>query len=452
MKPIHVLNGDTIAALCTPPGCGGVGIVRVSGSLALSFAEKMVGFSPTPRYAHYTDFLDCFCDSPQVIDKGLVLYFPNPHSFTGEDIVEFQGHGGPVVLDSVLSVLLQLGARLAEPGEFSLRAYLNGKIDLLQAEAIADLIDASSKAAQKGALQSLQGIFSQQISLLNKRVIQLRVFIEAALDFSEEEIDFLDDPHIVEQLDNLEKTLNNITDEAKQGCILQEGKTVVILGAPNVGKSSLFNKLAGKDLAIVTPIPGTTRDLIKAHLNIDGFPLYVIDTAGVRDTEDEVEIEGIKRAKDALVKTDFILYVQDASSPIENNVYMDELLLPHQSKIIYIMNKIDLNCQAPALIENTVYISVAQNQGLDLLKQHLKTKMGIQIGSGVFSARRRHLVALEKARHHLLIGKEQLLRYQAGELLAQELRSVSQALEILTGEFTTEDLLGEIFSSFCIGK
>lgn len=452
MKPIQVLNGDTIIAPCTPPGRSGVSIVRVSGSLARFFAEKIVGFLPTPRYAHYADFLDCVSDTPEVIDKGLVLYFPNPHSFTGEDVVEFQGHGGPVVLDALLSLLLKLGARLAEPGEFSLRAYLNGKIDLLQAEAIADLIDASSEAAQKGALQSFQGVFSRQIIALNKQVVQLRVFVEAALDFPEEEIDFLSDTHIMEQLANIEKTLNIIFDEAKQGCILREGKTVVILGAPNVGKSSLFNKLAGKELAIVTQIPGTTRDLIKEHLSIDGFPLYVIDTAGIRDAQDEVEIEGIKRAQDSLISADLILYLQDASNPIVNNAHIDELLMPYQDKIIYIMNKIDLNCQAPAIIEDTVYISVTENQGLNLLKQHLKKRMGVQVGCGVFSARRRHLTALEKARHHLLVGKEQLLVYRAGELLAQELRSVSNALETLTGEFTTEDLLGEIFSSFCIGK
>ncbi len=452
MKPIQVLNGDTIAAPCTPPGRGGVGIVRVSGSLARSFAEKIVGFSPTPRYAHYADFLDCLSDTLEIIDKGLVLYFPNPHSFTGEDVVEFQGHGGPLVLDALLSILLKLGARLAEPGEFSLRAYLNGKIDLLQAEAIADLIDASSEAAQKGALASLQGAFSVQVNALNKQVVQLRVFVEAALDFPEEEIDFLSDARIIEQLEAIEKTLKLIFEQAKQGCILQEGKTVVILGAPNVGKSSLFNKLAGKDLAIVTHIPGTTRDIIKTHLNIDGFPLYVMDTAGIRDAQDEVEIEGIKRAQSALVSADLVLYLQDASNLTVDNSAIDALLVPYQNKIIYIMNKIDLHAQGPAIIENTVYISVTENQGLDLLKQHLKKKMGIQEGSSIFSARRRHLVALEAAQHHLWTGKDQLLRYKAGELLAQELRLVSSALETLTGEFTTEDLLGEIFSSFCIGK
>lgn len=449
MKAISVLNSDTIAAPCTPPGRGGVGIVRVSGHLAHSFAEKLLGFSLRPRYAHYAPFLDTTQNPPQLIDQGLALYFPNPHSFTGEDVVEFQGHGGPVVLDHLLSVLLKLGARLAEPGEFSLRAYLNGKMDLLQAEAVADLIDASSDAAQKGALQSLQGVFSEKIKQLNKRVIQLRVYVEASLDFPDEEIDFLNDTHIIEQLKNIQSTLSEIFNAAKQGCLLKEGKTIVIVGAPNVGKSSLLNRLAAKELAIVTQIPGTTRDVIHAHLSIDGYPLQVIDTAGIRESEDEVELEGIKRAKASLEIADFILYMRaDVNCSLEK----EALFSDYQDKMIYVVNKIDLNHQSPALIEDTVYISVKEDKGLDILKNHIKAKMGVKPNLGVFSARRRHLVALEKAEHHLLLGKEQFEIYQACELLAQELRSVSSALEELTGEFSTEDLLGEIFSSFCIGK
>lgn len=452
MKPISVLNSDTIAAPCTPPGRGGVGIIRVSGPQALVFSEKLIGFSLRPRYAHYTSFLDTSKNPPEMIDQGLVLYFPNPHSFTGEDVVEFQGHGGPVVLDHLLSVLLTLGARLAEPGEFSLRAYLNGKMDLLQAEAIADLIDASSYAAQKGALQSLQGVFSEKIIQLNKRVIALRVYVEASLDFPDEEIDFLNDTHIRDHLKAIKNTLNEIFQSAQQGSLLKEGRTVVIVGAPNVGKSSLLNRLAAKDLAIVTPIPGTTRDIIKAHLSIDGFPLHVIDTAGIRESVDEVELEGIKRAKAALELADFILYMKDGTQTTHLSSEIESLLAPYQDKMIYIVNKIDLNHQSAALLDNTVYISVREDQGLDLLKNHLKAKMGVQPHLGVFSARRRHLVALEKAQFNLEIGIQQFTDYQACELLAQELRSVSRALEELTGEFSTEDLLGEIFSSFCIGK
>jgi len=451
MKPVYALNGDTIAALCTPPGYGGVGIIRVSGALALGMAEKMIGFSPTPRHAHFVDFLDPSGTKTKKIDQGLLLYFPAPHSFTGEAVVEFQGHGGPFVLDNLLSVIIKLGGRLAEPGEFSLRAYLNGKMDLLQAEAIADLINASSDAAQQGAFQSLQGAFSQKITALNKQVVNLRVFVEAALDFPEEEIDFLEDKQLVVQLVQIENTLQTIFEQAKQGCVLQEGKTAVILGAPNAGKSSLFNRLAGKDLAIVTSIPGTTRDIIQAHLNIDGFSLYMLDTAGIRDAQDSVEKEGIKRAHDALRQADIILYIQDISAQ-ENSTYIENKLTDYKNKIIYIKNKIDLSSQAPRIENDTVFISVAQNEGLDLLKEQIKSKVGLQVGNYAFSARRRHLVALESAQNHLAIGKMQLEKYKAGELLAQELRLVSNALESLTGEFTTEDLLGEIFSSFCIGK
>jgi tRNA modification GTPase len=366
-------------------------------------------------------------------------------------VVEFQGHGGPVVLDHILNTLLKLGARLAEPGEFSLRAYLNGKIDLLQAEAIADLIDASSQGAQKGALQSLQGVFSQEIKRLNEQVIHLRVLVEAALDFPEEEIDFISELLVVEKLEALSESLNTIFETAKQGSLLKEGKTVVIVGEPNVGKSSLLNKLAEKELAIVTNIPGTTRDIIKEHILIDGFPLYIIDTAGIRESFDLVEKEGIKRAKDALESADIILHMQVILSN-DKNAELDELLTVYQDKVIRLVNKIDLCNQDALHKEGVLYLSVKEDKGLDLLKQAIKQKMGVSVEGGVYSARRRHLVALEKAHSHLENGKTQIKIYKAAELLAQELRFISNALEELTGEFSTEDLLGEIFSSFCIGK
>ena len=443
---------ETIAAVATAQGRGGVGIVRVSGPLASQLAQAICQRELQPRYAHYGPF---FAEAEQVLDEGLALYFPGPNSFTGEDVLELQGHGGPVVLDLLLRRCVQLGARLARPGEFSERAFLNDKLDLAQAEAIADLIEASSEQAARNALRSLQGEFSRRVHGLTERLISLRIYVEAAIDFPEEEIDFLADGHVLGLLDGVRADLAGVLREAGQGALLRDGMTVVIAGRPNAGKSSLLNALAGREAAIVTEIAGTTRDVLREHIHIDGMPLHVVDTAGLRDTDDQVEKIGVERALKAIGEADRILLVVDATAPEADDPFalwpefLD--LRPDPSKVTLIRNKADLSGESVVLeVCNdghvTISLSAKSSEGLDLLREHLKACMGYeQTSESSFSARRRHLEALRQAAAHLEHGHAQLTLAGAGELLAEDLRMAQQALGEITGAFSSDDLLGRIF-------
>ncbi|MFZ5959717.1 tRNA uridine-5-carboxymethylaminomethyl(34) synthesis GTPase MnmE [Pseudomonas knackmussii] len=450
---------ETIAAVATAQGRGGVGIVRVSGPRALPIAISLSGREPQPRYAHYGPFYD---DDGEVIDEGLLLFFRGPNSFTGEDVVELHGHGGPVVLDMLMQRCLALGARQARPGEFSERAFLNDKLDLAQAEAIADLIEASSAQAARNAVRSLQGEFSRRVHQLTEQLIQLRIYVEAAIDFPEEEIDFLADGHVLSQLDKVRTELAGVLREAGQGALLRDGMTVVIAGRPNAGKSSLLNALAGREAAIVTDIAGTTRDVLREHIHIDGMPLHVVDTAGLRTTDDHVEKIGVERALKAIGEADRVLLVVDSTAPEAVDPFslwpefLDER--PDPARVTLIRNKADLSTSPIGLEESadghvTLTLSARSGDGLELLREHLKACMGFeQTAESSFSARRRHLEALRHAGQHLDHGHSQLLLAGAGELLAEDLRQAQHALGEITGAFSSDDLLGRIFSSFCIGK
>lgn len=444
---------DTIVAVATPPGRGGVGIVRISGPLAYSIACQLTAKpSILPRMANYESF---YGNDGALIDKGVLLYFKGPHSFTGEDVIELQGHGAPIVLDRLVHESVMLGARLAQPGEFSERAFLNDKIDLTQAEAIADLIDASSKTAAQMAMRSLQGDFSKKIHELNQQIIHLRLFVEAAIDFPEEEIDFLSDGKVATMLHHLLHDLEALRQSACQGAMLREGLAVVIAGRPNVGKSTLINCLAGRDVAIVTDIAGTTRDVMREHILLDDIPVHIIDTAGLRDSDDVVEIEGIKRAWLEVTRADCLLMVIDACKPSQESSQLREeiaLHLPPDIPIIYVYNKIDALGIAPKSDNNTIYLSAKLGEGLPLLKDKIKQVVGYQPAEGQFLARRRHIQALDVAKKLLIAGEHQLETNRAGELLAEDLRLAHQSLCEITGEFSSDDLLGKIFSSFCIGK
>jgi len=453
------MTTDTIVAQATAPGRGGVGIIRVSGPLASKVALEVTGKELRPRYAEYLPFTS---EDGTQLDQGIALYFPNPNSFTGEDVLELQGHGGPVVMDMLIKRILQIaGIRTARPGEFSERAFMNDKLDLAQAEAIADLIDASSEEAAKSALKSLQGAFSNHIHTLVESLIHLRIYVEAAIDFPEEEIDFLADGKVSADLQTIIDNLAAVRREANQGAIMREGMKVVIAGRPNAGKSSLLNALSGKESAIVTDIAGTTRDVLREHIHIDGMPLHIIDTAGLRDASDEVEKIGIERAWDEISQADRVLFMvdgttTDATDP--KDIWPDFVdRLPDHMGMTVIRNKVDqtdenlgiCHVNSPTLIR----LSAKTGAGVDALRTHLKECMGFAGGNeGGFMARRRHLEALEKAAEHLDIGQQQLEGYMAGEILAEELRIAQQHLSEITGEFTSDDLLGRIFSSFCIGK
>ena len=450
---------ETIVAQATAPGRGGIGILRVSGPLATDVAQAVLGKCPKPRMADYLPFKDA---DGTVLDQGIALYFKSPNSFTGEDVLELQGHGGQVVLDLLLKRILQIdGIRLARPGEFSEQAFLNDKLDLAQAEAIADLIDATSEQAARSALKSLQGEFSKKVNELVDSVIYLRTYVEASIDFPDEEIDFLADGKIEANLRGIINQLEDVRSEAKQGSILREGMKVVIAGRPNAGKSSLLNVLAGREAAIVTDIAGTTRDVLREHIHIDGMPLHIIDTAGLRDATDEVERIGISRAWTEIEQADRIILMLDSSDPESadlSKVRLEFLAkLPTTLPVTIVRNKIDLNDEQASESEQGGYqiisLSAQTHDGIQLLREHLKQAMGFQTGmEGGFLARRRHLDALEKAAEHLQIGLVQLTEFHAGELLAEELRLVQTYLSEITGEFTSDDLLGNIFSSFCIGK
>lgn len=449
---------DTIVAQATAPGKGGVGIVRVSGKLVTRACQLILKKTPAVRMAEYLPFFD---KEGELIDQGIALYFKAPHSFTGEDVLELQGHGGQIILNMLMEELVQLdGIRYAQPGEFSQRAFLNDKLDLTQAEAIADLIDASSTQAAKSALLSLKGEFSKQINELLEQIIHLRMYVEAAIDFPEEEIDFLSDDKVTTGVSNLIIQIESTLKSAQQGTILRDGMKVVIAGRPNAGKSSLLNQLSGKDSAIVTDIAGTTRDVLKEYIHIDGMPLHIVDTAGLRESPDKVEQIGIDRAWQEIQQADRILFLVDSTETEANNpediwpeFYQK---LPDHSKVTLVRNKIDLCQEDPRYHENnipTVSISANTGDGLDLLKDHLKDCMGyLQTGEGQFSARTRHIEALISAKDHIYQGDEQLREFRAGELLAEELRIAQQYLSEITGEFSSDDLLTRIFSSFCIGK
>ncbi len=445
---------DTIAAVATPSGRGGVGIVRISGPAAMAIAERMLGQCPPPRRADYLPFRSI---DGTVLDMGIALFFAAPHSFTGEDVLELQGHGGPVVMDLLLETAVQLGARNALPGEFSQRAFLNDKLDLAQAEAIADLIDSGSVQAARCALRSLQGEFSRRVQDLTEELIQLRLYVEAAIDFPEEEVDFLADGVVTARLHALREQLRAVQEAARQGSLLREGMNVVLAGLPNAGKSSLLNALAGRDSAIVTDIPGTTRDVLREQISIDGMPLHIIDTAGLRDSGDAIEQEGVRRAWVEIERADGVLLLVDDQTGIGTAERAILARLPQRLPVTFIHNKIDLSGRAaasqPEGDEVHIYLSARHGTGLDLLRRHLKQSMGYTgAGEGVFSARRRHLDALTRAAAHLDAGTAQLEQYRAGELLAEELHLAQQSLGEITGVFTSDDLLGRIFTSFCIGK
>ena len=444
---------ETIAAVATPPGQGGVGIVRVSGPAAAAIAAAVLGRCPVPRSAEYGPFRDA---KGEVVDHGLALFFPGPQSFTGEDVLELQGHGGPVVMDRLLAAATAAGARVARPGEFSQRAFLNGKLDLAQAEAVADLIEASSEQAARSALCSLEGAFSGAVTELAEAITELRVYVEAAIDFPEDEVDFLAEGQVAERLAGLRERLAAVQARARAGAVLREGMTVVLAGRPNVGKSSLLNALAGRETAIVTEVPGTTRDLLREHLDLDGLPLHVIDTAGLRESGDPIEQEGVRRAWDQIAAADrLLLVVEDAAGVGPEEAAILERL-PADLPRTLVRNKVDQSGRAPGIEEGAEATEVAlcarSGEGVDRLKHHLQAAMGYAGGEGAFAARRRHLDALAEAADHLDAGAAVLAESRAGELLAEELRAAHTALGAITGAFTSEDLLERIFSSFCIGK
>lgn len=449
---------DTIVAQATAPGKGGVGIIRVSGKLATAACDLILHKIPKTRYAEYLPFYD---SQKNLIDQGIALYFQAPNSFTGEDVLELQGHGGQVILTILMEELVKLdGIRFAQPGEFSQRAFLNDKLDLTQAEAIADLIDATSTQAAKSALLSLQGEFSKQINQLLEKIIHLRMYVEAAIDFPEEEIDFLSDDNVTNGVAALVAQIEYTIQSARQGALLRDGMKVVIAGRPNAGKSSLLNQLSGKETAIVTDIAGTTRDVLKEHIHIDGMPLHIIDTAGLRESPDKVEQIGIDRAWQEINQADRILFLLDSTETRANkpeDIWPEFYQkIPDHNKITIVRNKIDLSQETARIdLSNipTIAISASTGDGIALLKDHLKTCMGFeQTTEGQFSARSRHIDALISAKEHIYIGDEQLREFRAGELLAEELRIAQQFLSEITGEFTSDDLLTHIFSSFCIGK
>jgi tRNA modification GTPase len=442
---------DTIAAIASAPGAAGVGVLRVSGAAVARIATELLGREPEPRRAHFTAFRE---HDGALIDRGLLLYFPAPASYTGEHVLELQGHGSPVLLDALLRRVCTMGARLARPGEFTERAFLNGKLDLAQAEAVADLIAARSQAGARAALQSMEGVFSRKVHELLQSLIALRVHIEATIDFPEEEIDFLADPVIARKLHALRAELDDLLREAQRGVRLNDGLRVAIIGRPNAGKSSLLNALAGSDRAIVTDIAGTTRDVLREQLNLDGIALELADTAGLRETNDPVEREGVRRAHGELARADVALLVTDAAQAEHDLALLADL--PARVERIVFINKIDLSEHAEGYEVRSdaiwVWASAKSGAGLEVLRNHLKQLAGAGGGEGAFSARRRHVLALEQVVTHLARADEVLHATRAGELAAEELRHAQHALGEITGTYTSDDLLGAIFSSFCIGK
>ncbi len=441
-------ESDTIAAVATPPGRGGIGVVRLSGADVPAIARRWLGGCPVPRRARLTDFRDA---EGGLIDSGLVLYFPAPASFTGEHVLELHAHGGPAVMESLLARTLQLGARLANPGEFSQRAFLNGKLDLAQAEAVADLIAAGSRQAASAAARSLAGVFSRRVAALAEGVLRLRVHVEAAIDFPDDDVDFLADQRVADDLARLAGDLQDLRAETGRGAALAEGLRIAILGAPNVGKSSLLNCLAGRDSAIVTDRPGTTRDVLRETLHIDGLALHLADTAGLRDTDDAIEAEGVRRARLEAERADCVLLITDDRDG--NTATLPTGLESLARPVIRLRNKCDLSGgQAGLQSDGSLRLSAVRGEGIDVLLSRLRDQAGLGTGEPEFLARRRHLDALDRATAAIARGQNQLHEHAAGELLAEELRIAQQELGLITGAVSTEDLLGEIFSSFCIGK
>lgn len=444
-------NADTITAIATPPGVGGVGIIRISGPKAKAISGLLTKKTAVHQNAIYSAFLD---SNDEQLDFGYLLYFKSPHSFTGEDVVEVQCHGGPVVIDLILQRILQLGARLAEAGEFSKQAFLNDKIDLVQAEAIADLIESSSVASVKLAQRALKGDFSKAVNSLAANIIKLRMYVEASLDFPEEEIDFISDGNVLQKLEDLFAELKAILAKATQGAMVREGLQIVIIGKPNAGKSTIINQLSGQETAIVTSIAGTTRDILREKILINDIPIHVVDTAGLRDSTDEIEQEGIRRAKNAALSADLILLVVEHqnSSELEINKFIENEGIT--GPLLIAINKIDQASIKPNIIDNKVFISAKDGEGMKLLKSKILEMAGVnqKEAQGSYLARRRHLNALEKALDSLTTGLNNLKSFHAGELLAEDLKQAHQSLCEITGEFSADDLLGEIFSSFCIGK
>ena len=450
--PVKNLN-DTIFAIATPPGTGGVGVIRVSGPGVADIAENILGNIPKPRFAHLAGFKG---EDDQAIDSGIALFFPAPASFTGEDVLELQGHGGAVVQQLLATRLMSLGARQARPGEFSERAFLNDKLDLTQAEAIADLVESGTAAAARAAQRSLEGVFSARVNNLQSELTTLRVFIEAALDFPEEEIDFIAESDTLQQLADAQQSTRTLLEDAHQGSLLRDGITIAIIGQPNVGKSSLLNVLSGTEAAIVTDIPGTTRDVLRETISIDGLPVHIADTAGIRESTDVIEAEGMRRARAALERSDLVLLVLDLNDRNSDN---DKIFaeLPAKTPCIRVWNKTDIAgdiTPTPATSQaNNVAISAKTGEGIDRLKALICERAGLSAEhEGSFSARTRHLDALRRTSEHLREGTRQLEKYSAPEVLAEELRLAQKALGEITGEFLPDDLLGAIFASFCIGK
>ncbi len=445
------MSVDTIAAVATPPGAGGIGVVRISGPLVPEIARGVFGWVPSPRQALFEGFRG---GDGEIIDEGIALFFPAPRSFTGEDVLELQGHGGPVVMDLLLQRCLELGARPARPGEFTERAFLNGKLDLAQAEAVADLIESSTALGARLAVRSLQGAFSRRIDDLIERLIRLRTYIEATLDFPDDEIDVSSEPAVAAHIEELIQHSLGILTDARQGQVIREGLRVVIAGPPNAGKSSILNALSGTDAAIVTDIPGTTRDVLGHDIQIDGLPVRILDTAGIREARDPVEQEGVRRARRALEQADLVLWVYDASSGL-TGFPPDGAL--SGAPVTRVRNKIDLIGERPTVTKtrdgSEVALSALTGEGLDLLRARIKTRAGVDmLTEGAFVARRRHLDALGRGLEDLRGAQGALLDGSGAELAAEHLLAAQQAFGEITGRFTSDDLLGRIFSSFCIGK
>jgi tRNA modification GTPase len=441
---------DTIVAAATAPGKGGIGIVRISGPDTSRIAAGIVGDLPEPRYAANAEFHN---SAGEVIDTGLILWFPEPNSFTGESVLELHGHGGPVVMAMVVDTAIALGARRAEAGEFSRRAFLNGKLDLSQAEAIADLIDAGTAQAARAAHRTLSGEFSDAVAMLTEKLIALRLHVEAAIDFPEEEIDFLSDAALAERVKDCREAFDTMLARAKSGRLLRDGLQVVIVGKPNAGKSSLLNLLSGQEAAIVTEVAGTTRDILRERIDVDGLAVELVDTAGLREDPDAIEAEGIRRAREALAGADAVLWIMDASD--NKNDPLDEVV-PDGVPVITLRNKVDLTAEAPGFVSRepvTLNISAKTGSGMDELRQSIRDVAGLtDLGEGAFTTRQRHIDALRDAERHFEAGRAALTDMRAGEILAEELRLAQEALEIINGEFSSDDLLGRIFSEFCIGK
>jgi len=449
---INLDTQDTIVAIATPAGRGGVGIVRLSGDgcvdIALKISQKK---SLKPRYALLTTCVD---ETAQIIDEGILIYFKAPHSYTGEDVVEFQMHGSPYVLTEIMRICVQYGARLARPGEFTERAFLNDKIDLVQAEAVVDLINAQSATAAKMAVRTLQGTFSQYVHQIEHEIKAIRMYVESTIDFSDEALEWLEQFHWNQRIEAIIEKIAQLKKQAHQGQILQEGIKIVLAGRPNAGKSTLMNTLVEKDVAIVTPVAGTTRDVMKEHVLLDDIPVTLIDTAGLRESADEIEQEGIRRAREVISHADIVLFLHDAS---EKNWQKDELSaelkteLPDNTPIIHVMNKVDVS-QISVDLNSSLGISAKTGYGIDALKLKIKSLLGISLEQSEFIARKRHLLIFDDVQNQLKSAISNFLHHQAPELLAEDLRFAHEALTEITGEFSADDLLGEIFSNFCIGK